>query len=123
MSDRSYENDDDSDNDAYLTSEIREIIAATQYNFSSDEDEILSNQNTSSDQNIQSEQTSRKSTNPIISSPDYIAAMTHVKRKREAAEIEKKARRAVRLEKARSKLEKMQDSVNKLQKQVSDDKK
>lgn len=49
--------------------------------------------------------------------------MTHVKKKKEDAEIAKQARRAVRLEKARLKLEKMQDSVNKLQKQVSDDKK
>lgn len=84
---------------------------------------MLSKKNTSSDQNIQRKQSGRKSTNPIISSPDYIAAMTHVKKKKEDAEIAKQARRAVRLEKARLKLEKMQDSVNKLQKQVSDDKK
>lgn len=73
--------------------------------------------------NIQSKKSSRKSTNPIISSQDYIAAMTNVQNKKEAAEKEKKIRRAVCLEKARAKLVTINDSVNKLQKQVSDDKK
>lgn len=84
---------------------------------------MLPNTDDLSNQNIKSKQPSRRSTNPVISSADYIEAMTHVQKKKEAAEIEKKNRRANRLEKAKSKLEKMQENICKLQKQVSEDKK
>ncbi|XP_031634955.1 uncharacterized protein LOC116348181 [Contarinia nasturtii] len=109
--------EDDSEDEANLTSEVRNMIARAQQNESSDEE------NQPSNMNVSTVQSRHKSTNPIISSPPYIAAMKHVKEKKEAEERQKKIRREARLDKAKQKLEKMQQNIDKLQKQVHNDKK
>lgn len=115
--------DNASDCDVNLTNEIRQIIAETQSDSWIDVDGIVpSNENLPPNQNVETEQPRRKSINPIISSPDYIQAMTEVQNKKAALEMGKKNRRAVRLEKAKEKLEKMQENISKLQTQISKDK-
>lgn len=115
--------DNGSECEADLTNEIRQMIAEAQSDSWFDEDDnALNIENLPPNQNVGTEKSHRKSTNPIISSPDYIAAMTEVQKRKAEMEMAKKSRRAVRLEKAREKLEKMQQNISKLQQQVSKDK-